>query len=189
MIKLDNQLSILRARSDTDPLTGLGSRYKYSRAAIPFFKRQLSNGQYVATLVCDVDNFKAFNDIYGHTAGDNALSEVGAVINKVARESDLAFRYGGEELVILLARTDKTELVQFSERVRKAVEALNIAHEGNQPYGRVTVSIGGALASEQDFDQRYMSHQAMQTALFNLADKALYLSKQSGRNQTSWADR
>ncbi|MGY5537594.1 diguanylate cyclase [Vibrio brasiliensis] len=189
LIKLDNQLSILRARSDTDPLTGLGSRYKYSRAAIPFFKRQLSNGQYVATLVCDVDNFKAFNDIYGHTAGDNALSEVGAVINKVARESDLAFRYGGEELVILLARTDKTELVQFSERVRKAVEALNIAHEGNQPYGRVTVSIGGALASEQDFDQRYMSHQAMQTALFNLADKALYLSKQSGRNQTSWADR
>lgn len=188
LIKLDNQLNILRAKSDTDPLTGLGSRYKYSRAAIPFFKRQLSNGNYVATLVCDVDNFKAFNDIYGHTAGDNALAQVGAVLNKVARESDLAFRYGGEEFVILFARSDEAHLIQFSERVRKAVEALDIAHEGNQPYGRVTVSIGGAFSNEQHFEEHYKSHQAMQTSLFNLADRALYSCKQKGRNQSSWAD-
>ncbi|MCG9750526.1 sensor domain-containing diguanylate cyclase [Vibrio brasiliensis] len=188
LIKLDNQLSILRARSDTDPLTGLGSRYKYSRTAIPFIKRQFSLGNHVALLVCDVDNFKAFNDIYGHTAGDNALSQIGALFNKLAREGDLVFRYGGEEIVILVGRPDREQLIQHGERLIKAVEALDITHLGNQPYGRVTASIGGAIASEQELKQQHESYQAMQSSLFNLADKALYISKQKGRNQTTWSD-
>lgn len=189
LIKLDNQFAILRARSDTDPLTGLGSRYKYSRAAIPFLKRQINNGHYVGILVCDVDNFKAFNDIYGHTAGDNALSQVGATLNELARESDLAFRYGGEEFVILFGRPERGQLIQFSERLRQAVEALAIVHEGNQPYAKVTLSIGGAMASKQDLEQTYKSYQAMQEALFNIADKALYNCKQKGRNQVFWSDK
>ncbi|KJY83274.1 diguanylate cyclase [Vibrio galatheae] len=187
LIKLDNQLNILRAKSDTDPLTGLGSRHKYSRTAVPFLKRHLGKGHYVGLIVCDVDNFKAFNDIYGHTEGDNALSLVGSKIRLLARDSDLAFRYGGEEFVIFCARPEKIQLLNFAERLRHEIAGLDLAHQGNQPYGIVTTSVGGAIAHQQDLEARFDTFQELQESMFNLADKALYECKQSGRNQVIWS--
>lgn len=187
LIKLDHQLNILRTRSDTDPLTGLGSRYKYSRTAIPFLKHHLSKGQYVGLIVCDVDNFKAFNDVYGHTEGDNALSLVGSKINELARDNDLAFRYGGEEFVLLCARPEMNQLINFTERLRKEIEGLNVVHEGNQPYGTLTITLGGSVASLKDLNEYFVTHQELQESMFNVADKALYVGKQNGRNQATWS--
>lgn len=187
LIKLDNQLTILRARTDTDPLTGLGSRYKYSRTGIPFLKRHIAKGHYVGLVICDVDNFKAFNDLYGHTQGDNALSSVGAAINDIAHDSDLAFRYGGEEFVILCARKEMSQLIQHTERLRSKIAALEIKHEGNQPHGHLTVSVGGAIATQEDLDNVFNTHAQLHESMFNVADKALYMCKQNGRNQVTWA--
>ncbi|WP_244225179.1 sensor domain-containing diguanylate cyclase [Vibrio aquaticus] len=187
LTKIDHQLSILRKRSDTDPLTGLGSRYNYTQNALPYIRRQIAKGQYVGLIVCDVDNFKAFNDRYGHTEGDNALSLVGAKINELARDTDLAFRYGGEEFVLLCARTDLSQLVNFTERLRKEIEGLGITHEGNAPYGHVTMSIGGSVSNQKDIDEHFHTHQDLQESMFNAADKALYCSKGKGRNQVSWS--
>lgn len=189
LIKLDNQLNILRTKSDTDPLTGLGSRHKYSRTATPFLKRHLAKGNYVGLIVCDVDNFKAFNDIYGHTEGDNALSQVGKKIKQLARDSDLAFRYGGEEFVIFCARPEAEQLANFTERLRREIEGMAITHQGNQPYGIVTISVGGAIAERQNMYQGFNTHQELQEAMFNVADKALYECKQSGRNKVIWSSK
>lgn len=189
LTKLDNQLDMLRAKSDTDPLTGLGSRHKYSRTAIPFLKRHLAKNNYVALIVCDVDNFKAYNDIYGHTEGDNALSSVGSKIKLLARDSDLAFRYGGEEFVIFCARPDVEQLQNYTERLRHEIEGISLAHKGNQPFGVVTVSVGGAIAERSDLYTRFHTHKELQEAMFNLADKALYECKQNGRNRVIWASR
>ncbi|WP_071816300.1 sensor domain-containing diguanylate cyclase [Vibrio orientalis] len=187
LTKLDHQLNILRTRSDTDPLTGLGSRYKYSRTAIPFLKRHLANGQYVGLIICDVDNFKAFNDIYGHTEGDNALSLVGSKMSEIARDSDLAFRYGGEEFVLLCARPEMNQLISFTQRLRTEIEGLNVIHAGNQPYGALTISVGGSAASLKDINEHFVTHQELQESMFNVADKALYVGKQNGRNQVTWS--
>jgi len=187
LTKLDNQLSILRTRSDTDPLTGLGSRYKYSRTAIPFMKRHFAKGHHVGLIICDVDNFKAFNDIYGHTEGDNALSLVGTKINEIARDSDLAFRYGGEEFVLLCARPEMSQLLNFTERLRKEIEGLNVVHDGNAPYDCLTVTVGGSVATQIDINEHFITHQELQDSMFNVADKALYVGKQNGRNQVTWA--
>lgn len=187
LTKLDNQLSTLRTRSDTDPLTGLGSRYKYSRTAIPFLKRHIAQEHYVGLIICDVDNFKAFNDIYGHTQGDTALSLVGTKINEVARESDLAFRYGGEEFVLLCAREEMSELLNFTERLRKEVAGLGVIHKGNAPHDCITLTIGGSVATQSDINEHFVTHQELLTSMFNVADKALYVGKQHGRNQVTWS--
>lgn len=185
LAKIDTQLNILRAKSDTDPLTGLGSRYKYTRAVLPFIKRQLSKDQYVGMIVCDVDNFKAFNDIYGHTEGDNALATVGGKIAELVRDTDLAFRYGGEEFVILCARPSVSQLHYFAERLKLEIEGLAILHTGNSPYRVVTISIGGthvrSFKSTMEID-----YKDLQERMFNHADKSLYLCKDQGRNCVVW---
>ncbi|MDA0127780.1 sensor domain-containing diguanylate cyclase [Vibrio sp. MarTm2] len=185
LVKIENQLNILRTKSDTDPLTGLGSRNKYTRMVQPFIKRYLSKDYYVGMIVCDVDNFKAFNDLYGHTEGDNALAKVGSKIAELVRDTDLAFRYGGEEFVILCARPSGSQLDYFTERLRLEIEGLAILHGGNDPHRVITVSAGGARVrafkptSETDYE-------ALQDQLFNAADKSLYLSKEQGRNCVNW---
>ncbi len=186
LAKLDRQMNILIARSDTDPLTGLGSRYKYTRTVLPFIKRHLAQNNYVGLIVCDVDNFKAFNDLYGHTAGDNALADVGSKIIECSRDSDLSFRYGGEEFVILCARPEVSQLIGFTERLRKEIEEMALSHEGNQPHGCLTLSIGGSMATQYDINERFNTHQELQESMFNVADKALYMGKQNGRNQVTW---
>lgn len=188
LTKLDNQMNILRSKSDTDPLTGLGSRHKYSRTAVPFIKHHLARGHYVALMVCDVDNFKAFNDIYGHSEGDNALSLVGAKISALTRDSDLAFRYGGEEFVIFCARSSAEQLVNFSQQLRREIASAAVVHHGNQPHGVITISVGGAICDSRALHNRFATPQELKEAMFEVADKALYTCKQSGRNQVNWAD-
>jgi diguanylate cyclase (GGDEF)-like protein len=126
----------------------------------------------------DADRFKLFNDTYGHAAGDDCLRQIAAVIRDcVRRPGDVAARYGGEELAVLLADTDEQGAAAVAENIRARVEALGVAHEKNPPALCVTVSIGLAAVAAQT------GSAITAQALFAQADEALYRAKSSGRNQ------
>ena len=187
LMKIDQQLDSLRAKSDADLLTGLGSRYKYSRTALPYIQQNVLRGKYVGLLICDIDNFKAYNDLYGHMAGDDALANVAGQLQQRLTNVDMAFRYGGEEFVILCARHDREELERTSELLRRAVEQLAIDHVGNGDYGKVTVSIGGALAQRDSLHRCDAGFEELVESLFSTADRTLYECKRAGRNRVAWA--
>jgi diguanylate cyclase (GGDEF)-like protein len=123
----------------------------------------------------DVDNFKAYNDGYGHDAGDECLRQVASTIQTTMRRSaDFAARYGGEEFVCVLPDTDRDGAIALADSIRSNIEALNIPHTNNNAERIVTISTGVAtfLASAQQSP----------VELSKAADGALYLAKKSGRN-------
>ena len=126
-------------------------------------------------MLLDVDHFKKYNDTYGHPAGDECLRQVATLVrNSVGRPTDLAARYGGEEMAVILPVTDLKGAVLVAEAIRTAVEKANI-ESSSVELGRVTASIGVAgyipSPSSQGHDE-----------LLLLTDKALYKAKQNGRN-------
>ncbi|MBA5762640.1 sensor domain-containing diguanylate cyclase [Vibrio sp. 404] len=187
LLKIDQQLDSLRAKSDADSLTGLGSRYKYSRTVLPYIERSIHSGQVVGLMICDIDNFKAYNDIYGHMQGDRALVSVANSLQAQLTNVDMAFRYGGEEFVILCYRHDRKELERVSELLRRSVENTNLIHSGNPNYEKITVSIGGALAHVDSLTGEPIDYEQLVESLFTTADRVLYECKRSGRNRSAWA--
>ncbi len=153
-----------------DPLTSLANRRKLEADLAQVERRRNSDGP-VAFAMVDVDHFKSFNDTFGHAAGDEVLRRVAEVISGMVRDSDVVYRYGGEEFSILLPGAGVEEARIVAERVRVAVEALDV------PGGRVTVSVGVADADDprglEDLTER--------------ADGALYAAKQAGRNRVHLA--
>jgi diguanylate cyclase (GGDEF)-like protein len=126
-------------------------------------------------LLIDVDSFKGFNDLYGHSAGDDALIDVARCIaQNVRRPDDTAARYGGEEFAVLLPNTDEAGAMRIAEQIRAAVQALQHRHVASSHHV-LTVSIGVATARGD----------AMATSreLVNAADEALYEAKDAGRNR------
>jgi two-component system chemotaxis family response regulator WspR len=158
-----------------DGLTGIANRRRFVEFARNCWRIAIRQQQPVGLLMVDVDHFKAFNDIYGHQAGDKCLRQVAGELEKVARRPcDLAARYGGEEFAVLLFGTDLADALELAEAARRGVESLQIPHSGSAPGGVVTVSIGVAsVAPRAD---------AEGTQLLHLADKALYRAKRKGRN-------
>jgi diguanylate cyclase (GGDEF)-like protein len=131
-------------------------------------------GQKIGLMLFDIDHFKIFNDTYGHAIGDLVLKEVARSAGGAIRSSDVLARYGGEEFVVLMPQTDTAGAMLSAERVRAAVEAMAIPHDGKTL--KVTISIGVCLFPDmagvkQDF--------------IDGADKAMYFSKKSGRNRVS----
>ena len=132
-------------------------------------------------IVCDVDNFKAYNDYYGHGQGDNVLTAVGQAIRQPLRDSDAAFRIGGEEFVILVRVEMADDVEHIAERVRRALLEQEMPHQTNQGISYVSMSIG-ALA----VDLTNYANEVTFAQLFELADKALYQAKNNGRNQVTF---
>lgn len=169
----NRQLEVL---SRHDPLTGLSNRRHFDEMKQDEFQRALRNGQPLSLLVCDIDEFKAYNDHYGHASGDQCLREVAQAMNAaVARSGDALARIGGEEFAILLPATPAPAAQQVAERVRQAVEDLHIAHAASNTAAHVTISVGLAqleIGRTPDFD-----------TLFEAADQALYQAKLKGRNR------
>ena len=155
----------------TDPLTGAGNRIAMNNALEREINLARRFGQALSLLVMDIDKFKQINDQYGHGAGDALLKNLVTTIVKINRNTDLTFRYGGDELVILLNRTNADGALVIAERLRKAVQTLAIPF-GEEMLG-TTISIGVTSFSEQDTAE----------SMFNRADKALYLIKSEGGNQ------
>ncbi len=158
-----------------DPLTGLGNRRHLDRALERLWPEANARDESIAILMLDIDAFKAFNDRYGHLAGDTCLQRVCAVVSAELRSpTDIVVRFGGEELVMVFAGMALGDGLAVAERIRLAVAAVGIPHEAS-PFGIVTASIGvtaGIPSSEID-----------QNAFLAAADAALYAAKRSGRNQ------
>lgn len=165
----------LRVLARTDGLTGLNNRRTFEEHAEEEWRRAQRNGWPLSMLLIDVDTFKGFNDLYGHSAGDDALIAVARCIGQsVRRPGDTAARYGGEEFAVLLPDTDQAGAVTIAEKIRAEVQALGLRHVASSHHV-LTVSIGIACTTSQVF--------ATSRALVNAADEALYEAKDGGRNR------
>jgi diguanylate cyclase (GGDEF)-like protein len=139
-------------------------------------RRSKRNGTCLSFVMCDIDHFKKFNDTYGHQTGDYVLSKVSQVyMDNVRKNIDVVGRYGGEEFGIILPDTDKRGAVLAAEKIRKAVESAQYSFKGNT--FSVTISLGVSTI---------MAGSTAKETLVKWADKALYNSKEKGRNRTSF---
>lgn len=155
----------------TDMLTGLATQQVAKARLGQEIERSKRSGERFAVLFLDLDHLKEINDRLGHEAGNEVLREVSAELQNAVRASDLAARYGGDEFVIILTRTDKPGAARVAEALRSGVERVG-QRLGHEP-GFVTVSIGIA---------EYDPAQPQDENLINAADKAMYRAKASGRN-------
>jgi diguanylate cyclase (GGDEF)-like protein/PAS domain S-box-containing protein len=164
----------------TDALTGLINRRGFDDGLNRALRRAGRAGQSLALIMVDVDMFKSYNDTYGHPAGDECLQAIAVVIASAGqRPDDMAARYGGEELSMVLPDTGIHGAVQVAEAARKAVASLAIPHAGS-PLGIVTISLGVAAVEARHADMTGKG-------LIKAADEALYAAKHSGRNTVRMA--
>ncbi|AXV17769.1 hypothetical protein CYG48_18350 (plasmid) [Neorhizobium sp. SOG26] len=172
---VEEELSCL---AGTDELTGLANRRTFNARFETMVEEAKTNRSSLSLLMVDADRFKLFNDTYGHAAGDECLRQIADVIRKcVTRPTDVACRYGGEEIAVLLANMDEPGALSVAEKIRRMIRILAIPHSANAP-ACVTVSIGVATASAASAALNAQS-------LFTAADAALYKAKKGGRNQVA----
>ncbi|MBV9393371.1 MAG: diguanylate cyclase [Methylobacteriaceae bacterium] len=174
--------SRLRELSRTDGLTGIPNRRAFEDAlSVEWRRTTRENGASLSLALIDIDQFKKFNDGYGHPAGDDCLRLVASAIGAtVKRPGDVAARFGGEEFALLLPSTDAKGAKIIAERVRAAVMALAIPHAGNSPRQVVTISIGIATMRSSGLGNEKPDAGILVMA----ADSALYEAKRLGRNRT-----
>ncbi|MDY6827393.1 MAG: diguanylate cyclase [Bacillota bacterium] len=166
----------IKELSDTDGLTGLANRRKLDEHLAQEWRRMLREKKPLTVMMCDIDYFKNYNDLYGHQAGDDCLRAVAAVLaNHCRRSGDLATRYGGEEFALVMPAVDLERAGRLAETIRKNIEALKLRHEGSSVDDFVTLSIGVAC--------RVPSAESAPEKLLVAADKALYAAKEDGRNR------
>jgi diguanylate cyclase (GGDEF)-like protein/PAS domain S-box-containing protein len=167
----------LSAQALTDALTGLGNRRCFDKTLQMEWARAARTSTCLSLLMVDLDRFKLYNDRYGHQQGDACLRLVAdTIIRTVQRQGDIAVRYGGEELALILPNTDAAGAKEVAERLRAAVEAIGLEHWENGPWGCVTASIGAATATPKPNGRTGGSDLVAQ------ADWALYEAKRVGRN-------
>jgi diguanylate cyclase (GGDEF)-like protein len=168
----------LEVLSVTDGLTGLANRRKFDEVYEESWRLSARLGVPFSVALLDVDHFKAYNDMYGHQAGDACLQRIAAALKtSVRRAGDLVARYGGEEFVVILPGLHKDNAVTTCEKIRATIENLRIPHKENNGFNVVTVSIGlvSSILGQND------DH----TKLLQQADAALYQAKSLGRNQVA----
>ncbi len=160
-----------------DGLTHIANRGAFNERLCEALEKHTASGTPLAVLMCDVDEFKAYNDTYGHLAGDAALIAVASALTSVLRlnVADLAARYGGEEFAVLLASCDTSEALGVGQRMLEAVRALAIEHRSSRSAPHVTISIGiiAVVPTAAESPER----------LLRCADEALYRAKAEGRDR------
>lgn len=165
----------------TDPLTRLGNRLRLDEDLAALHARARRDGSAYAVAMVDVDHFKPYNDHHGHQAGDAALRAVADAVAESCRAGDRAYRYGGEELVVLFHREGLAEASNAAERLRRAVRDLGIRHHA-RPDGGTLLTVSAGVAG---FDP---SRHARPGDVLEEADRALYRAKGAGRDQIAVAD-
>jgi diguanylate cyclase (GGDEF)-like protein len=159
-----------------DELTGLYNRRFFNGVLAKHMAESHRFDQPFSLLMLDVDHFKAYNDLFGHPAGDRLLAELAGLLRETAREVDYLVRYGGEEFAVLLPRVPKRRALVAAERHRRVVEERRFAHQAGLPGGNLTVSVGVAS---------FPSDARSAEDLVHRADMALYAAKRGGRNRVA----
>lgn len=168
-LRVSSDHQVLEELASSDALTGLPNRRMMERALEEAMILQRIGKRSHGLLIADIDHFKEVNDSYGHAAGDAAIADLGAILKFEMRKHDRVFRFGGEEFVMLLDVDTPEDLQAAGERLRQAVR-----NGLRGPAGRITVSLGGAMAGEEERWQEW----------FSLADEALYRAKNNGRDSS-----
>jgi two-component system chemotaxis family response regulator WspR len=166
----------LQRLTNVDGLTGLSNRRYFNEYIAGQWKLAIREHSSFSLLMIDVDNFKRYNDSYGHLAGDEVLKSVATAMQKsFLRPTDLLARFGGEEFVVILPATPPDAVRSLGEKVRRNVETLHIPHSGSTVGAYLTISVGGAATIPKK-DESFL-------ALIATADAALYEAKGSGKNR------
>jgi diguanylate cyclase (GGDEF)-like protein len=169
------ELRKFERHAKTDALTGLSNRHSMEEAFMREMQRCRRDGHPVSMVMIDVDNFKVFNDRFGHMAGDRALSAVASILRQQFRPRDLLVRYGGDEFAVLLPEIDESMALTVADRVRESVSGNT--GNGSDSLIQIPVEISMGVAElEADGDL---------TSLLRAADAALYRAKRAGRNTVS----
>ncbi|WP_293777313.1 diguanylate cyclase [uncultured Oxalicibacterium sp.] len=166
----------LQRLTNTDGLTGIANRRYLDEYLSAEWRRARREQKEISLLLIDIDNFKSYNDTYGHVVGDHALKQVAHVMEtNILRSTDLCTRYGGEEFAVVLPATGRHGAIVAADKICKAVEALKIPHEQSSTGEWLTVSIGVASIVPQA--------EGGPDDLISLADKNLYQAKSTGKNR------
>ena len=164
-----------------DGLTSIPNRRRLDELLELECRRAARAESTVSVLMIDVDDFKAYNDTYGHGAGDECLKQIATtLLTGLKRPADMVARYGGEEFVVLLPETDAEAAAHVAERLRAHIEARQIPHVNSRAANHVTISVGCATS--------VTGSDCCGDALLDLADKNLYAAKENGRNTVCTSD-
>jgi len=174
--RIINNYEKLKQQAIHDTLTGIPNRVFFDKRIFNEYNRSLRNHQPISIIMGDIDNFKNFNDTYGHIEGDLCLQKVAkAIFDTLKRPGDFCARFGGEEFIIILPETPDKGAMKIAEEIRMNILALEIIHAGNFPVNKVTMSLG-VTSINADQVKNY-------DEMIRLADAALYDAKEKGRNR------
>lgn len=180
-LELKRRGDLLAELATTDGLTGITNRRGFDQTLEREWRRCSRSKLPLSLIMFDIDHFKAFNDNYGHPAGDECLRRVARILSdSLERPADCIARYGGEEFACILPETDEKGSRDIGRKLLKAIESIDIPHEFNGPTNHVTASAGVST--------RFPSKDTPSNELVDLADKALYAAKNGGRNQLAFLD-
>jgi diguanylate cyclase len=172
--QLQESLEVVRNASLTDPLTSLANRKHFDESLAQAIAESAERSEPLSLLMTDIDNFKNFNDTWGHLTGDQVLRLVAISLKQNVKGQDIAARYGGEEFAVILPNTVLRSALAVADHIRRAVMSKELMKRSTgQNLGRVTISLGCATAREGDTMQ----------SLISRADACLYAAKRSGRNR------
>ena len=176
-----NQLDSLQIKASTDPLTGIANRNKLDEDIQSLIESIACQPMHSALLLIDIDHFKQINDTFGHIAGDTILKLFSAVSEKNLRQDDILGRYGGDEFIIILPHSEQKDALLIAERIRSSIANQEIPINESHII-QITISIGIAMADTQNSCTDMLSW-------IKSADQALYMAKESGRNQVRLYER
>ena len=161
-------------RSRADSLTGLWNHGYFQYRLQEEISLSQKTGQPLSVIMADIDNFKIYNDTFGHQRGDQALVQVAQLLKGAARKQDSLYRYGGEEFAVLLVETDKKEAYRIAEELRQAVEKYDFPQKEILPDKKLTISLGVAA---------FPDNANSKDTILTYADKSLYEAKHQGKNR------
>ena len=174
-LRLKHKTDLLERLALIDGLTDIQNRRRFDENLLSEWLRAIRESTPISLMMIDIDHFKNFNDIYGHTSGDDCLRNVAKTLKQsIRRPGDTVARYGGEEFAVVLPNTDKDSALMIAETIRQNVASLNIPHAQNGGNDHVTISLGVATIIPQQNSDASM--------LIEAADQCLYQAKHDGKN-------